>query len=197
MTVREYKPGEHKASFIGLRVVVKVGSEYRQKYFNFRKVETEEEREKMRAEAKQLNSIWNMERTLVQSKKEMECREKRRVSSAYTTGVSGVKMKFITNSKNRSGVKKYYTPSFLVSGSNQGEKFIKTFNIITQGYDMAWYKAITYYAEQKRLANYSHLLERKPPVEQFYVIYKYQRSQGHDIPAHRLPTELDPNMIAA
>ena len=197
MTIREYKPGEHKAGFIGLRVVVNVGGKYLQKYYNFRKTETDEEIEQLRKEAEQQNNVWNMERILVQSKKEMDCREKRRVSSAYTTGVSGIKMKFISTSKAKSDNKKrYYTPYFLVSGSTNGKRFIKPFNIIRFGYDMAWLKAVSFYAEKKNLANYSHLLERKPPVEQFYVIYKYQRSLGHDIPLRRLPEELDPAPVA-
>ena len=138
-----------------------------------------------------------MERILVQSKKEIDCREKRRVSSAYTTGVSGIKMKFISTSKSKlDNNKRYYTPYFLVSGSTNGKRFIKPFNIIRFGYDMAWLKAVSYYAEQKRLSNFDHLLKRKPPVEQFYVIYNHQRSLGHDIPLRRLPTELDPAVIA-
>jgi hypothetical protein len=196
MSIREYKKGEHKSSFIGLRVVVKVGDDYRQKYFNFRKAADDEAIEKMREDAKTLNAEWNMERELVQSRKERECREKRRVSSPYTTGVSGIKMKFAGGKKKRMGImKKYFTPYFLVSGSYQGKRFDKFFNIFSRGYDMAWFKAVEFYATQKKISNYSHLLERKPPVEQFYIIYRHQCSLGHDIPSRRLPKELDPKVV--
>ncbi len=192
MTIREYKKGEHKSSFIGLRVVVKVGDDYRQKYFNFRKAADDDAIEAMRKEASKLNAEWNMERQLVQSRKERECREKRRVSSPYTTGVSGIKMKFAGGKKHRStNNKKYFTPYFIVSGSYKGKRFDKLLNILNKGYDMAWFQAVEFYAKQKKMSNYSHLLERKPPVEQFYIIYKHQSSLGNDIPLRRLPRELD------
>jgi len=191
MTIREYELGEHKSGFIGLRVVVKVGDDYRQKYFNFKKATTLKKRDALRKEAKELNGIWNMERTLVQDKKNNESKEKRRVSSAFTTGVSGVKMKFMHTSKPRNPKKKYYTPYFVITGSTQGKRYAKNYNIMRLGYDIAWFKAIEYYAEQKGMNSYSHLLKRKPPVEQFYIIHKYQESMGHDIPLARLPAELD------
>jgi hypothetical protein len=195
MSIREYKKGEHKSSFIGLRVVVKVGDDYRQKYFNFRKASDDAAIEKMRQDAKALNAKWNMERQLVQSRKERDCKEKRRVSSPYTTGVSGIKMKFAGGKKHGStNNKKYYTPYFVVSGSHKGERFNKLLNIARRGYDFAWFKAVEFYAEQKNITNYSHLLERKPPVEKFYIIYKHQCSLGHKIPTARLPAELDPKI---
>jgi len=195
VSIREYLPGEHNAGFIGLRIVVKVGSDYRQKYFSFRN-KTDEEKEALMNTAKRINAEWNMERTLTQSIKERECKEIRRTSSAYTTGVSGVKMKFVRYHKFRAGEKRaYYTPYFKISGSTNNVRFDKLFNIKQLGYDMAWLKAIMYYAEQKNMSSYSHLLERKPPIEQFYVIYKYQVSLGHEIPLRRLPNELDPKPV--
>lgn len=192
MGIIEYKEGEHRANFIGLRVTVNVGGDYRQKYFNFKKAETDDDIKKLRKAAGDINTQWNMERTLIQSKKYIDSREKRRTSSAFTTGVSGVKMKFSYTIKHRGGKKKkYYTPYFVISGSQEGVRFNKTINIIRFGFDMAWFKAISYYADQKGIANYSHLLERKPPVEQFFIIHKYQQSTGHVIPLRRMPTELD------
>jgi len=80
--------------------------------------------------------------------------------------------------------------------SPNGKRYAKTYNIIRYGYDMAWFKAIEFYAEQKGMSSYSHLLKRKPPVEQFYIIHKYQESMGHDIPLARLPAELDQDVIS-
>jgi len=195
LSIREYLPGEHNAGFVGLRIVVKVGSDYRQKYYSFRN-KSDEEKAKLMATAQALNAEWNMERTLTQSIKERECKEIRRTSSAYTTGVSGVKMKFVRYHKFRAGEKRaYYTPYFKVSGSTKNVRFDKLFNIKQLGYDIAWNNAVAYYAGKKGLSSYSHLLERKPPVEQFYVIYKYQVSLGHKIPLRRLPNELDPKPV--
>ena len=195
MTIREYRYGEHKSSFIGLRVVVRVGQDYRQKYFNFRKANTNEDLDALRKEAKELNGIWNMERILIQDKKNKDSKERRRSSSAFTTGVSGVKMKFTHTFKPRNPKKKYYTPYFVITGSTDGIRYAKTYNIIRYGYDMAWFKAIEFYAEQKGMSSYSHLLKRKPPVEQFYIIHKYQESMGHNIPLARMPAELDQDVI--
>lgn len=196
MSIREYKRGEHKGGFIGVRVVVKVGDDYRQKYFGFRNAATKEARDKLRQQARELNAKWNMERELVQSRKERECREKRRVSSPYTTGISGIKMKFAASTKKRAGeMRKYYTPYFIVSGAHQTKRFDKRFNIKRMGYDLAWFKAVEFYASNKGISNYSHLLERKPPVEQFFVIYKHQSALGHGIHIGRLPSELDPEII--
>jgi hypothetical protein len=197
LSIREYLPGEHKGGFKGLRVVVKVGDDYRQKYFAYKGTKNKRELAKIMRAAEKLNAEWNMERILTQSKKELECRENRRISSAYTTGVSGIKMKFTCGHKTRGEKRKsYYTAHFRVSGSTAGVRFDANININRHGYDMAWLKAVMYYAGKKGITNFSHLLERKPPVEQFIIIYKHQTSLGHKIPLHRLPAEIDPEFIA-
>lgn len=203
MTIREYVENEHPAKFIGLRVVVKVGSDYRQKYFSFKSKKysktllNDKEIESVRQEAKVLNNSWNMERNFTQTMKERDCKENRRASSAYTTGISGIKMKFAAYGRKHTGIPtKYYTAIFRISGSTKGVRFDKTYNINSIGYDMAWLKAVMYYAEQKSLSSFDHLLKRKPPVEQFLIIYKHQRTQGHDIPLRRLPEEIDPELIS-
>ena len=207
VTIREYVENEHPAKFIGLRVVVKVGSDYRQKYFSFKSKKysktllNDKEVENIRQEAKALNNTWNMERNFTQTMKERECKEKRRSSSAYTTGVSGIKMKFAAygrhtpNKQPKEKQKTYYTAVFKVSGSTNNTRFDKSYNINALGYDMAWLKAVMYYAKQKNLSSFDHLLKRKPPVEQFLIIYKHQCAQGHDIPLRRLPEEIDSKLV--
>ncbi len=193
MSIYEYKKGDHKAGFIGWRVAVLVGDKYCQKYFNIRKVTNEEELNAIEKEAKSLDAKWNFERKLISDQKKLECKEKRsHASSIYNTGISGIKMKFGASGGGVRGKKgrKYYTPFFLVSGSTNNKRFIKNFNIITNGYDWAWMKAVKYYADEKGIEHYSHLLERKPPVEKFIVIRRYSCSLGHDIPLRRLPKEL-------
>lgn len=203
VTIREYVENEHPAKFIGLRVVVKVGSDYRQKYFSFKSKKysktllNDQEIDRVRQEAKALNNTWNMERNFTQTMKERDCKENRRTSSAYTTGISGIKMKFVAYGKQRTGKrKKYYTAVFKISGSTSSVRFDRTYNINSIGYDMAWLKAVMYYAEQKSLSSFDHLLKRKPPVEQFLIIYKHQCAQGHDIPLRRLPAEIDSELIS-
>jgi hypothetical protein len=46
------------------------------------------------------------------------------------------------------------------------------------------------------MTHFSHLLERKPPVEKFIVIHRYFCDKGHDIPLERLPNELAEYKIA-
>ena len=83
-----------------------------------------------------------------------------------------------------------YTPYFVVSGSVESKKYIRKFNIKTLGFDMAWFKAVTFLAEVKNIKQYSHLISKKPAVEQFKLIIDWQNSQGYEIPEHRLPDEL-------
>ena len=64
MSIREYKQGEHKSNFIGLRVVVLVGGDYRQKYYNFKKAGSDSEKAAMFEDAKALNTQWDKERIL-------------------------------------------------------------------------------------------------------------------------------------
>ncbi len=188
MSIREYLEGEHKAGFIGLRVVVNISGTYKQKYYSFKKL-SEEQITKKRAEAESINNEWNMQRKLAVFKNNKDSKERRRTSSAFKTGVSGIKLKFIVNNK-ANNPKKYYTPVFVVDGSEKSVKFCTHMNILTLGYDMAWIKAVEYYAEKKGIHSTSHLHRRKPPVEQLLVAKKHQESLGHVIPNRRMPKEI-------
>ena len=111
--------------------------------------------------------------------------------SIYSTGVRGIKMKFITEKRIRAGeLRTYYTPVFIVSGSNDNKRFGKKFNILTQGYQSAWSYAVLYYAMNKDLTDPNNVLERLPPVEKFMIIIKEMRKTGHKVPKRRLPVEL-------
>ena len=124
MTIRQYQRDEHQGGFIGLMVVVKTGDKYRQIYFAYRGTKNKKELAKIRIAAEALNAEWNMERVLIQSKKELECNESRCVSSAYTTGVSSIKMKLASSKKKRdNGVLNYYLPYSKVSGSINAQRF--------------------------------------------------------------------------
>jgi hypothetical protein len=152
---------------------------------------------KARKQARQLESEWKFEANIIASQRNRQRKETGK-SSAYVTGVSGIKMKFVVDTKSRpvQGAKtkrkrkiRYYTPSFVVSGSHKNKVFCKAFNIKALGFDMAWFKAVNYLCNTKEIYSTDKILKKKPPVEQFAVIYKWQSQQGHLIPRERLPDE--------
>ncbi len=164
----------------------------------------------VRKQAEKLLAEWEFEAMLEKSQRE-RLKLERPQNSAYVTGVSGIKMKFVRHIKRRQsrakkikpGRKKtyistIYTPYFVVSGSTEGIKYIRKFNIKTLGFDMAWMKAVTYLADTKGIKQFRHLLSKKPSVDQFKLIISWQNNQGYEIPVHRLPNELldeDNNLI--
>ena len=183
---------------IQIRVAVSVGGKLRQKYYY---PKSSEALKQDRKKANNLDTEWKFEANIIASKKKRERKEMGK-SSAYVTGVSGIKMKFVVDTKKRparGGKSKrkrkirYYTPSFVVSGSHRNKAFCKAFNIKALGFDMAWYKAVDYLCTIKEIRSIDQLLKKKPPVEQFAVIYKWQSKQGHRIPKNRLPDEFSHN----
>ena len=95
MSIREYKQGEHKSNFIGLRVVVLVGKDYRQKYYNFKKAKTDSEKEAMFKEAKALNEQWDKERILVAPPKKPKARKKKKDIQKYNYDIYNNKGEFV------------------------------------------------------------------------------------------------------
>lgn len=178
-----------------IRVAVSVGGKLRQKYYH---PKTPEMLESDRIKARAIEAEWKFEANMIAAQRNKERAEKRR-GSAYVTGVGGIKMKFLVNTKNRPkrGAKtkrkrkiSYYTPAFVVSGSQNNKLYCKNFNIKTQGFDMAWFNAVNFLCDTKGITSMDHLLKKKPPVEQFRIIIRWQRKLGHDIPEERLPNEL-------
>lgn len=170
-------------NYVGYRVAVCVNGKLRQKWY---KNTTEKPKE-----AEELDRLWRFEQQLHRDTKKRE-RKERVSNSPYVTGVAGIKMKFISNGKRivAGKVKRYFTPAFVVSGSSNNERFLKTFNIKTLGYDMAWFKACQF-AEEKYGANLlDKMLRKKPPVEQFHIIYRWQTQGGKKILPSSLPDEL-------
>ena len=177
-----------------IRVAVSVGGKLRQKYFH---PKTPEALDKDRTAANRLEIEWKFEANIIASDRNRQRKETGK-SSAFVTGVSGIKMKFVVDTKKRpvQGAKtkrkrkiRYYTPSFVVSGSHNKQAFCKAFNIKALGFDMAWFKAVNYLCNMKEISSMDKILKKKPPVEQFAVIYKWQCQQGHVIPKERLPEE--------
>ncbi len=200
-----YYDGEQKSppNYVGVRVAVMVNSKLRQKWYTFRRAGgfiPEEEQEKIKKEAQELEKEWMLEKNLHYSIRVREAKEEPR-NSAYVTGVAGIKMRYVKQTKKRyskakkPGRKKllkyvFYTPCIIVNSSYRKKKFIKQFNVLTRGHDMAWYAAVKYLAEQKEIGNFDHLLARKPPVEQWRIIRDWQNKNGYEIAENRLPKEL-------
>ena len=56
---------------------------------------------------------------------------------------------------------------------------------------MAWFKACRFASEKYGKNLLDKMLEKKPPVEQFHIIYRWQAQQlGLNIPLSSLPDEL-------
>ena len=192
MPIYKYEEGEHGSGFIGLRVAVMVNNELKQKYFSFlvrgKNISAAQE-EHIKKQALELDERWQFSKRAAQEKRLNQAKEHK--SSVYATGVRGIRMKFIIEKKIRAGERRtYFTPKFIVTGSNDNIKFGKNFNILTQGYNNAWTNAVLYYAMNKNLTNPDALLERVPPVEKFMIIIKYMNKLGYKVPKKRLPVEL-------
>jgi len=103
-------------------------------------------------------------------------------------------MKFNIKRKSVKGkTNSYCTPMFIVSGSNNGKRFQKNFNILTLGYSPGWAHAIFFYLIRKGFDNPDQLMMRQPPVKKFAVIYTFLANQKHQIPRDRLPIEICDN----
>lgn len=162
-------------NYIGIRIVVSVNNKVKQKWF------VGEGHEK-KAEA--LHTQWKIEQTLMRWKRNKD-RTERPSKDPYFTGVSSIKMKF-----QRNGSSLGHVPFFIVSGSIDKCRFKQIFRIKKDGFDRAWFRACEYCAKKHKINNFDHLLKRKPDPRQFFIILKWQRQQGIDIPFERLPNEI-------
>lgn len=203
-----YYDGEQNSppNYIGVRVAVMINSKLRQKWYTFRSSRCEggvlpqSEQDKRKKEARELESMWMLEKNLHSGIRLREAKEEPQ-NSAYVTGIAGIKMRYVKQTKKRyskakrPGPKKlltyvFYTPFIIVNSSHNKEKFIKQFNILTRGYDMAWFSAVNYFAEKKGITSFDHLLIRKPSVQQWTIIRNWQNKKGYEIPEKRQPKEL-------
>ena len=200
MPIYDHTDVPHPSGFRGFRVTRYFASEKknRQSWLGIKGKDVDTVHE----EAKKLLADWDFEAMLEKSQRD-RLKVERPQNSAYITGVSGIKMKFVRHTKRREsrakqpkpGRKKIYTsviytPYFVVSGSVEGKKYIRKFNIKTLGFDTAWINSVTFLAEKKGIKHFSHLLAKRPSVEQFKLIRAWQNSKGYEIPEQRLPDEL-------
>lgn len=200
MPIYDHTQTLHPSGFRGFRVTRYFANEKknRQQWLGIKNQSVES----VLKAAEKLLAEWEFEAMLAKSQRD-RLKHERPQNSAYVTGVSGIKMKFVRHIKKREsrskkvkpGRKKIYTsiiytPYFVVSGSVESKKYIRKFNIKTLGFDIAWFEAVSFLANVKNIKKFNHLVEKKPAVEQFRLIASWQNSQGYEIPDHRLPDEL-------
>ncbi len=169
-------------NYVGIRVAVSINGKLHQKWFKGKNADVKK--------AESIERQWKFEQQLHKTTRVRERKELVK-NSAYVTGVAGIKMKFVV-SKKKKGKKVYrsYAPVFIVSGSVNSQRFAKNFNIKRFGFDMAWFKACQFAAEKYGSTLFDKMVVKKPSVEQFKIIYRWQTKQGLDIPVHRMPDEL-------
>ena len=99
------------------------------------------------------------------------------------TGVRGIVLTYDRNKKFRAGEwKTYYYPIIKVNGSHNKIRFFKGFRIKTCGYNEAWNRAVTFYAESKCIKFYGHLLKKRPDISQFEIVRQFlNKSRNYDI----------------
>ncbi len=141
----------------------------------------------LRLEADALDRKWIIESQIKAEQKLNQAREVR-PSTPYFTRVKGIKMKFIVDKKR--GGKHWYTPVFIVQGSHNNVRYVKTFRILKWGFKKAWEQSVQYYCGKKGIHKIGPLLSRAPDVRQFAIIYRYQTGRGWKIPLEKMPAEL-------
>ncbi|HIO91707.1 MAG TPA: hypothetical protein EYG68_02550 [Leucothrix mucor] len=183
MAIYQYDGSQkNPPNYVGYRVAVSINGKLHQKWFKGVKTKTKE--------MESLEREWKFKQQLHKTSRMRERKELVK-NSAYVTGVAGIKMKFVVSSKRKKKkVYRSYAPSFIVSGSVDGDKFSKKYNIKTLGFDMAWFKACQFAAEKYGSTLLDKMLAKKPNVEQFQIIYRWQTKRGLDIPLNRMPNEL-------
>ena len=144
MPIYDHTQSPHPSGFRGFRVTKYFASEKknRQQWLGIK----EKSIETVQKHAERLLAEWEFEAMLAKSQRD-RLKQERPQNSAYVTGVSGIKMKFVRHVKRREsrakkikpGRKKIYTsiiytPYFVVSGSVESKKYIRKFNIKTLGF---------------------------------------------------------------
>lgn len=158
--IKTYLQGEHKSGFIGVRVAVMVDGKARQKYFSFKSMDKKED--EVLSDAKSLHAMWIMEKNLANSKREVESKELRRVSSPFSTGTKGIKFRISHN-----------TSYFYVQGMTNHTRFSQNFNINKLGYEFAWFRACEYLQQNKDYALLDKVYKNKPAEERLLIAFRH------------------------
>lgn len=175
MTVHIYNEGDHPGQFQGIRVVRMVRGELKQRYFSFREryggeyywITPAEEARRFQ-EAQRLDRAWAKQQERFASQQRHAAQPRR--GGVRTTGVAGIVADWQIR-KRADNV--FIYPVFLVHGSHLRQLFYSTFGISQCGFDEGWEKAVTYYARQKELSRWRHLIRRKPDKAIFRRVRDY------------------------
>jgi hypothetical protein len=198
MPVYVYEKGDHPGGFIGIRVVVSVMDDYRQKYFSFKTHNVPEARgwefEELIGRAMRLDERWERDRR--RTIKQVKMSKNFAVTKPHRgVGFMGITL-FITKRKKPKYVKRenglviYYSYSlgFKVSKS-AGEKSDNRFcvgNICS--YEQAWKKAVNHWAKTRNrsVTDRRKALAAMPSPEQFELMRKHMNRNGAEIPKSAL-----------
>ncbi len=176
MAVIEYKKGEHPQGLIGFRVARTLGSNDQRKEFFFSKSVYGDDASRLAHEKDS-----DLEKIAIQNRAKNAL--KQRSPHQFATGFCA---KILIEKKVRGGeLRTYYSPAFSVT--YKGTE--KAFRIPKWGFNTAWSKAVSHYAESRQLdGNESlSLLARKPEMSIFTgVLIKRVRAHGHQITKKQL-----------
>lgn len=181
MAVIEYKAGEHPQGLVGFRVARTLGSDdHRKEYFFSISVYGNKAKELALGKDKELAVIAKENRRINSLK--------RKSNYQFATGFCA---KILVERKTRGGeLRTYFCPAFCVS--HEGKD--RAFRIPKWGYQLAWSKAVSFFAESRGLDGNEalSLLARKPEKEIYTrVLLKRTNQRGHKITAKKMKEMLD------
>lgn len=199
MAIRIYNDGEHPAGFIGIRVARYVGTQYKQKYFNFRNrdksfVTLEQERQYLK-QARELDKTWQAQSEAIQYQK--------RVSNSHITsdpmnalGITGLTL-VINRDRNRRLIKGrpirpsdyiYFYAGFRVGNGLGRYKCNQVFKIDRWGYSDTWARAVECWAKRYHIQDEDkrEVLLRCPDPDRFKLLRRHLNEKGWNIPVEVL-----------
>jgi len=186
VSVKIFNEGDHKQGLIGILVKRRVAGIDHVKYFPFRRyghyITLKEERD-LYDRACKLDLKWQRAQ-LAAKKKRDKARLGRNTKFASNTDVLGVSAYYRMDK--RCG-KMFYTAVFKTQGTTDNCRYNNSFQINKFGFDGAWTEAVKFYAKQKGIRKYQHLIDRKPDMSIFKHVAKHLKKKGHTIPAKSIP----------
>lgn len=181
MAVIEYKEGEHPQGLVGFRVARTLGSDKTRKEYFF-SISVYGSNARSLAEAK------DAELAEIADENRRSNALKRKSNYQFATGFCA---KILVERKTRGGeLRTYFCPAFCVS--HEGKD--RAFRIPKWSYAGAWSKAVSFFAETRRLDGNEalSLLARKPEKSVFTgTLLKRITQRGHKLTAKKLKEMLD------
>lgn len=186
--IHVYDENEHPSGFIGIRVAVKVGADYRQHYFNFwnrdkQKWLSRADENKLLKQAKALETEWKAEaaKLLRKARLKPKCTRsaKRQIAFGFTFQLKVEK-------KNRRGKTEVFIyPAFSVFLS--GVKRYKVFYVSKEkGASAAFEQALDVYAELRKLTPAEKKSVLAPSHDDWKAARRSLIKEGYEFPLSRM-----------